>query len=108
MIEIIAIQVLILIIWFNTNAFEEYFKRLPYDFFKLKSYSLAKTNDITLDYIHYLLYNHNCFFVRLITCPICLNLWLSLITCLLFLDIMYVPIVFVISLIIYLIIKKLI
>lgn len=106
--NIIFLQVLILLIWFNTSAFEEYFKYIPYDFFKIKAYQKAKVNDITLDYIHYLMYNHNCFFVKLITCPICLNVWLSIITCILMLGLIYVPIIFTISLFVYLILKKLI
>lgn len=107
-INIIFLQVLILLVWFNTDAFEEYFRHISGNIFKLKSYQKAKKNDLTLDYIHYLMYNHNCFFVRLITCPICFNVWLSIINSILFLGLVYMPITFTISLLIYLILKKLI
>lgn len=108
MIEVIFLQALILLIWFNTEAFETYFKYIPFDIFKLKSYYKAKSKDITLDYIHYLIYNHSCFFVKLITCPICLNVWLSILSCLIFANIIYVPTVCLLSLALYLVIKKLI
>lgn len=104
--NIIFLQSLILLIWFKTEAFIEYFKYIPYDIFKIKAYFAAKNNDITLEYHNYLLYNHNNFFTRLITCPICLNVWLSILNCLLFSCIINMPIICMVSLFIYYLLVK--
>ena len=107
MIYLIFFQALILLVWFNTDAFIEYLKYLPFDLFKIKSYFTAKQNDVTLTYHNYLLFNYNNFFIRLITCPICLNVWLSIINCIIFTNILYIPIVCIISLFIYYLLTKL-
>lgn len=107
MTDIICLQSLLLLIWFHTDAFIEYFKYIPKDIFKIKSFLTAKNNDVTLTYQTYLLYNHNCFLTRLITCPICFNVWLSIILCLMSLNLLFVPVVCISSLIIYYLLVKL-
>ena len=101
MINFILLQVTLLFIWFNTDSFVEYLQYIKYDWFKIHSYLKEKTtNDLTLTYHSYLRRFHNSFFVRLITCPICLNFWLSLLSSL-FIYITYLPIIFIVSLFIY-------
>jgi hypothetical protein len=107
MIYVIFFQVLILLIWFNTDAFIEYFRYIPFDLFKIKAYHKAKQNDVTLSYHNYLLFYHTNFLTKLITCPICLNVWISIINCLLFTSFVYIPIVCIISLFIYYLLVKL-
>lgn len=108
MISIIFLQTLILLIWFKTDAFIEYaYTIIPFDLFKIYPYYEAKANDVTLTYHQYLLYYHNCFFVKLITCPICLNVWLSIISCIILLNVISIPIVCVVSLLIYYLLCKL-
>lgn len=92
----------ILIVWFNTDAFVEYATIFRLPLVKIKEYLQAKNKDCTITYHNFLLFNYNNFFVRLITCPICTSIWLSLI-----LDIMKnyklndFPILFICSLLLY-------
>lgn len=75
-----AILGLILLIWFKTDAWVEYCRLLRLDFLSFyKDFDEKQYNDVSLTYHIYLRRYHNCFFVRLITCPICLAIWLSLI-----------------------------
>lgn len=77
---IVCIVTLILIVWFNTDAFVEYSRILRLNhLFKIDKFDEAYKNDFELTYLLYLRRDHNCFFVRLITCPTCLAFWLSLI-----------------------------
>jgi hypothetical protein len=78
--EIICLIALILLIWFRTDAWLEYCRLLRLNALSFyKDYEDKKYNDATLTYLNYLRRDHNCFFVRLITCPICLAVWLSII-----------------------------
>jgi hypothetical protein len=81
---------LILLIWFRTDAWLEYARM-----FRLNRLSFYKDfdekykEDVSLQYLHYLRRDHNCFFVRLVTCPICLAVWLGI-----FAAIFFTPILF--------------
>jgi hypothetical protein len=78
--EIICLIALILLIWFRTDAWLEYCRLLRLNALSFyKDYEDKKYNDATLTYLNYLRRDHNCFFVRLITCPICLTVWLAII-----------------------------
>lgn len=93
----------VLLIWLETNAIYEYLNyfnlggRLLYGYNKYREDNKFSE----LNFPCYLLLNHNCFFVRLITCSICLAFWLSLIPVILFFEIVLLPFVFMISLWIY-------
>ena len=77
--EIICLIALILLIWFRTDAWLEYCRLLRLDVLSFyKDYEAKKHEDATLKYLHYLRRDHNCFFVRLITCPTCLAVWLAI------------------------------
>ena len=67
----------VLIVWFKTDAFLEYARlfRLA-KLFKIDKYDEEYNNDFTLDYHTFLLKEYkDSFFVKLITCPICLIVW---------------------------------
>jgi hypothetical protein len=70
---------MILTIWFKSDAFVEYlqlFRLTKLGF--IKDYLKIKTDDPSLQYLDFLQTYHDCFFVRLITCPICTSVWLSI------------------------------
>ena len=101
MITLICLQVMILMVWFKTEAFVEYMVYLPKDLFKIKVYIEERdNNDMTLTYHSYLRRFHPSFIVRLLTCPICLNIWLSIILSG-FISISIFPIMFILSMIMY-------
>lgn len=73
----------ILIGWFKTNAFCEYLQLLGFRNQLLinKYFKERKRLSSSLHYTEYLLLKKNCFFIRLITCPICLGVWLTVLLC---------------------------
>lgn len=100
---------LILFVWFESDAFLEYANLIKplRDMFKIKEYFEYKNRyDQSLHYHSYLRLFYNNFFIRLITCPICSSFWLSIISTLLFCDIIYLPIVYLGSYCLYKILKN--
>ena len=72
--------VVLMYIWFETDAFVEYLTtfNLGWSLFDLGSYKEEKRKISSLDYHTYLLMNYsNSFFIKLITCPICLICWVA-------------------------------
>jgi len=108
MIFVIFLITSILLIWFNTEAFVEYSKILHLPCVKVKEYLIAKEKDCTLSYHTFLLLNYNNFFTRLITCPVCTSVWLSVIIgfCTQLSFICY-PVIFISSLYLYELYNKL-
>lgn len=77
----IFINAFISLIWFKTEAIIEYFKYIPFlnEILNIKKFEDFKfSNSEYMDYQTFLLINYNCFFIRLITCPICFNTWLNI------------------------------
>lgn len=71
---------LILLLWFRTDVWVEYCRLFRLDRISFyKDFDAKQYQDVSLTYHLYLRRYHNCFFVRLITCPICLAVWLCLI-----------------------------
>ena len=69
---------LVMLVWFNSNAFLEYAKLIGgAKFFGISEYEEMLNTRVTLDYHGYLLEYKDSFFVRLITCPLCFSVWLS-------------------------------
>jgi len=64
----------VLLVWFQTNVFAEYFFFLPI----VKQYKKAQNAGVASSFVNFLSINYNSFFVRLVTCPYCLNFWLVL------------------------------
>lgn len=77
--------VALLYIWFDSEAFVEWAALLRLKFFKYESYAENKKSPVSMiasqSYVDFLLYRYgqDSFFVRLITCPICLSVWLNII-----------------------------
>ena len=84
--------------WSETDFFVEYCKLFGiWDLFKIKNYEDHKESGgdseealgfgasvsleaVDISYLDYLLLKHDSFFIRLITCPICLGFWLNIFT----------------------------
>ena len=70
---------LVLLMFFRTDFWLEYTKIFRLNFLSFyKDYEEKRKKDATLTYHLYLRLYHNCFFVRLITCPICLSIWIGI------------------------------
>lgn len=104
-----SIVTLVLLIWFNSDAFIEYAKLVGGSrFFEIDEYEKLQTERATLDYHGYLLEHKDSFFIRLITCPLCFSVWLTLIVTLITQDdLLLFPICNVLSLIAYKLTSKL-
>ena len=98
---------LLLLIFFRTEAWLEYSRLFHLDCISYyKDFNSKFKDDMSLKYLTYLRRNHNCFFVRLITCPICLTAWLGLFISLLTIPLLF-PVYVIGGLLLFLIIDKL-
>ncbi len=98
---------LILLTWFRTEAWLEYTKLFHLNFLSFyKDFEDKKSHDVTLTYIMYLRMYHNCFFVRLLTCPICLSAWIGLLIAIFTIP-LYAPVYIIGGLIIFTVIDRL-
>ena len=70
---------MVLIIWFETDAFVEYLAALVGGerFFKLNDYKEMKQRT-GVSYPDFLAVKYDNFFINLITCPICIGIWLNI------------------------------
>jgi hypothetical protein len=73
-------NVCVLLIWFKTNAFIEYFRNIPYFNKIISSYENSLKSGLDANFINFLSLNYDSFLIRLLTCPFCLNFWVSIIT----------------------------
>jgi hypothetical protein len=90
----------LLFLWFKTNAFIEYCNLFHINHpFYIKQYNEKYNEDFSLTYHFFLLKYHKSFITKLVTCPICVNVWLS--TLLFLNNIKLIPITFILSLFIY-------
>lgn len=107
-VDLVTLIASILIVWFQTDVFVEYARLFRLTrFFCLKEY-LTIATEAPMSYMEFLQEYHSNFFTRLITCPICLSVWLSGILVLVTgLGLVVTPMVFLFSLTIYLIVAKL-
>ena len=97
----------ILIIWFDTNAFVEYASMFEFqDSLFIEDYKNKSKDAVGLSYPLYLAAYRNCFVSRIVSCHVCLALWLSVFACF-YWSITATFVVFVASLIIYRILSKL-
>ena len=73
---------IILLIWFDTDAFVEYAKLFRLDFFFfLSDFEEQQNVNPELTYPDYLVIYHQSFFTRLLSCPKCISFWLTLFSC---------------------------
>lgn len=104
--KVIALIVMILIVWFNSSAFAAYCKVLGLN----KLLFGYENNTDGLTFPQYLYVKRNIIFkcpacvflIELVTCPLCLTVWLSIFGAGIFLSYLYIPAVFLVSLLIYL------
>ena len=72
----------VLLVWFKTEAFEEYSTLFGFGkFFKVEEFRKARQRNPVITYHDHLLNKYDSFFLRLITCPYCLGFWLTLAVC---------------------------
>ncbi len=90
---------MLLMVWFKSEAFVEYAKLLRVqNFFFIPLYERDREKDPSLSYLDYLAINHDNFFVKLITCPLCLAFWISILICLHFDNLIFLPVVYIFGL----------
>lgn len=83
MFEVICFIAVVLLIWFETNAFIEYAHLLAskypslLDKLHLKDYDMVSTAS-PISYPDYLTEYHNNFLTRLLSCPICVSIQMGL------------------------------
>lgn len=105
---ITSLVAILLLIWFRTEAYIEYCRQFDLNNISLyKEYDAWKSLDERLTYLKFLKTHHDSFFIRLISCPICLSFWLSIILSLITLNVLSFPIVMIGGLLLYLIADKL-
>ena len=96
-----------LLIWFRTDAWLEYTRLFRLNFLsQYKDFDAKYKEDVSLTYLVYLRRYHYCFFTRLVTCPVCLAVWLGIITGALT-SLMLIPIYILGGLILYLTVDRL-
>ena len=106
--NIILFITLILLIVFKTEAWLEYCKLFHLERISdYEDYELKKSNDLSLNYTQYLRQYHDCFLIRLVTCPICLSVWLGIIAALITWTLPYALIYIIGSLLLFSMINKL-
>lgn len=69
----------LLLVWFKTNAFCEYldYFNLGFYFYTSDYKKKSESNEVLLSYPVYLSIYHCSFFTRLLSCPICVSVWLN-------------------------------
>jgi hypothetical protein len=98
----ISFIIMLLLIWFRTNAFREYMSLLNIKkITKIINFEEYKKTNPSIDYLSFIKIKYPNFFTQLITCPYCIGFWISVCSCLLFNDILYLPFYYVFSIIPY-------
>jgi len=104
----ICFVALVLTVWFKTDALLEYAELLGCtDLFYIDDYLELSKDNPNFSYHEFLIEYHNCFFVRLITCPICLATWAGIFISIVTFSIFNFPIYTSLGLLVYLITGKL-
>ena len=111
MIEFLFIPCLtavVLLVWLHSEAFIEYATLFSGNrFFYIDDFREKQKEEPTLDWIMYLQLYHDSFFIRLVTCQMCLSFWMALAICMLSHNLILLPICYILGLIIYKITIKL-
>ncbi len=97
-----------MVIWFRSDAWLEYTRLFRLNFLsKYKEFDIANSKEPGIEYHAFLRRYYNCFFIRLITCPVCFSTWLGILFGYLTLWEL-IPFYIIGGLVLYLIIDKLI
>ena len=106
---------MVLLVWLKTDALIEWgrvfglSKILKSDeYYKYKIEKMLSSTPFDITYPVFLKLNYNTFFTRLISCPMCLSFWLSVLGCIVISNLIAIPIVYILSLIIYGVVVKLV
>jgi hypothetical protein len=92
-----------LVVWFLTNAFYEYtYRIIPIIFNEYKIFIIKNGSLYFSDY----LYTKNNFLFKLLSCPFCIGFWSSLTCSIIYNCLFYLCVIYIISLMIFFIIKK--
>jgi len=103
---------LVLFVWLETDAFVEYVKLLrlnrlaSFGFLRVDEYEdyVSKNLEEEVTYPDFLSSNYNNFFTSLISCPICISVWLS-VFCSFYLSFALFPVINITSIVLFLLIK---
>lgn len=96
-----------LFIWFHTTAFIEYMKVFKLtNLFRINKYIDYKNINPEISYIDFLAIKNPNFFTKLFSCPYCLSFWITLISCFLFKNLSIFALIYMVSVVIYIILKK--
>jgi hypothetical protein len=107
--NIICLVVSLLFVWFRTDAFVSYCEL--FNLFKPTINTFKTTLNLSFPQFLYVSYKDSDkrvvqFVIKLITCPVCLALWLSILICLFTANLYIIPLVFVLSLLTYFILDR--
>lgn len=76
--SVICFITLTMFLWFRSDALYEYYKTFHIRGIKCIDEYVEKSRDGYFSHlVEYLANNHHSFWIKLITCPICLSVWLS-------------------------------
>lgn len=103
----ISILNFFLLVWFHTEAFVEYIKVFKLGhLFRVNKYLEYKNVNPSITYIEFLTIKNPNFFTKLFSCGYCLSFWLTLLSCLLFNNLILFFIIYMISIVIYNILRR--
>ena len=99
---------MLLLLWLETNVIYQYFNFKPFrKLFKFEDYEdWMETIEEEISYTKYLSMTSNNFFIKLITCPMCLSFWLIILIGFLFNVLIYIPALYIISLVLFFFIRR--
>lgn len=96
-----------LTILFKTEAIVEYSRLFRLDkLLKVDKYLIYKNSNVDIDFTTFLLIKYPNFITKLISCPFCINFWIVLVLSILMNTIIYLPVVYIISIVVYLILER--
>lgn len=94
---------LLMFIWFNTDAFCDYFFWV--EKFRITEYKNYLKLNSRISYPEYLFVTNSGFFTKLISCKPCLLFWFTIVTSMVF-DFSYFSVVYIMSYVIYRLLSK--
>lgn len=108
LINISSLITLIMLGWFRTMILMEYADLFNIQWLqkllKLKEYRKELSNDVRLSYFDFLVLRHYGYWSKMLSCPICFSVWVSVIISFIFGYILYFPVINVVALTFYYII----
>jgi hypothetical protein len=94
--------VFLLFIWFDTTAFVDYSKLFRLNkIFLINTWEEYRTINPRMDYLSFISTRKRNFITKLVSCKPCFTFWLSIISCLIFTNFLYFPVVYILSYLIY-------